>query len=688
MPVAVLTNSSCPDNVIVKSQTRHHQQQQTMIADLTSILSIKDVKHWNKNDQEPPQFQGIPAATIRGVAQIAVKWYRWRLNPHKSNETNVQTVLRTVIAHLTTEVLLLTSSHQSNNNKNNKGQTDDNNAGPGSSPSSSHSSSSSSTVVCPLSRRHQARMEAFLTGCTLAVPTTTTTTGGGVRGEVVTTTKKVLPYHSQIPAADLQVRIELYLRSLQRFVRESSSNINVSSNNVDECVLGTEPDKDIRARARVTTNAFVATATYVGNNVTTVLTRLLVCLTKEVLAIEHVSEQELVETIIKRRVVPEYNHGTSFASLAFLSTPEVHADTLLTPLIVKYLKMLQSDWKRFVKECEMERLIVTQSTLQTSTRSHFKTIEFQSIGHLLEVCHEYRSELQDIQLPLSDTKNFCAANGTITGEDAVSSSVRHLKRQVITLNGTPLPPVAGSTSDLVEVLTTAILNADSVAWNNQSRERNRPSTAEKKISGQSGKAQRYRRNQKMKNQHRRPLQLRGHENRYDDESSTTLTSDGEFSSNDEEGVPKTTKQKEIISRADASTLALAITSKLLHCVTRTGRNGSAFYIVKDLFGGDSVRVFPTTTSMNHILQLRNQGFNGSLAVNFKEPISDQKSKCTITMHECFDIYPESMSPEAGYCEPLVQFHTRSEVTINRGRDSEMDSNTVTVSIHPSIPQEF
>ena len=534
-------------------------------------------------------------------------------------------------------------------------------------------------------------MEAFLTGCTLAVPTTTKATGGGVRGEVVATTKKVSPYNFQIAAADLQVRIELYLRSLQRFASENSSNnIDVPSNNVDECVLATEHDKDIRARARVTTNAFVATATYVGNNVTTILTRLLICLTMEVLAIEHVSEQELVEKIIKRRVVQEYIHGTSFASLAFLSTPEVNADTLLTPLIVKYLKMLQSDWKCFVKECEMERLIGTQSTLLASTRSLFKTIEFQSIGHLLEVYHEYRSELRDIQLPLCEIKDFCTASGgAITNAGDVSSSIRHLKRQVITLNGTHLPPVSGNTSDLVEVLTTAILNADSIAWSNQkSRGSSTPSTNEKKTSGKIGKGRRNRRNQKSKDPHRRPLQLRVHENRNNDESSATLTSDGDISSNDEEGVPKRSTQKGIVSRADASALALAITSKLLQCVTRTGRNGSAFYIVKDLFGGDSVRVVPTTTSMNHILQLRNQGFNGSLAIDFTGPISDQMSKCTITMHDCFDIYPENMSPEEGYCEPLVQFHTRSEVTINGGRDFEVNSNVVTVSIRPSLPQDF
>jgi len=456
MPVVVNSSSS-----VVIDKTKPHQQ---MMTDLTSILSIQDLE---KKEQ---QQQRLPV--IRGIARSAVRWYRSKLNPHSSNETNVQTVLRTVIAHLTTEVL----SSQSNSYQ----SKSDN---PASSPSS-HSSSSSS-LVCPLSRRHQARMEAFLAGCTLAVPPTTT---GGEAATTTTTTKKVSPC-SQIPAADLQVRIELYLRCLQRFVRESSnssssSNINVHTD--DECVLATEPDKDIRARARVTTNAFVATATYVGNNATEILTRLLVCLTMEVLAIEHVSEQELVEKIIKRRVVSEYIHGTSFASLAFLSTPEFNADTLLTPLIVKYLKMLQSDWKRCVKECEMERLIETQSTLQASTRSLFKAIEFQSIGHLLEVCHEFCSELRDIQLP-SD-KMFCATSA-IT-DDTASSSMRRMKRHVITLNGSPLPPVTSNTSDLVEMLTTAIMNAGSMALKNHlsSGDSRRSTNAKKRLQVRAAKA--------------------------------------------------------------------------------------------------------------------------------------------------------------------------------------------------------
>lgn len=247
-----------------------------------------------------------------------------------------------------------------------------------------------------------------------------------------------LATHPQISQEDLTVRLELYIRTVQR-VR----------NLQEECVIAMEPPKAIRVRARYTTYAFVATAAYV-RNIGPVLTRLLHCLTMELLAVECVAE-EITKVI--HHIVSEYVHGTSFASLAFLSTPEVNADSLLLPLILKYVKYLQSDWERLVRSCELERMLAR--AVDPRLRKMFKTIEFRSIGHLLEVCHEFRDKLQNIEL----APNVCAVaenvNTLCNNPEAIRQALRDLRREVITVNGHVLPPVT-SRKELINLLTQTL----------------------------------------------------------------------------------------------------------------------------------------------------------------------------------------------------------------------------------------
>jgi hypothetical protein len=236
-----------------------------------------------------------------------------------------------------------------------------------------------------LSRRTKARMEAFLTGCVIAVDSVfnTTTLSPSVAAVAISPITKVrsaprrnkksptktsdvnlqdglksfqptddgtppssptkstsssaLPTlmgqisqsssgpamkHFQIPEEQLVIRLELYIRSLYR-VRTLQ----------EECVVAMEPPRAIKARARYITSALIATAGCV-RSMRPVLTQLLNSLTKELLAVETLSEP-LAKVI--RKIVSEYEHNTSFASLAFLSSPEVSADSRLTPLITKYL---------------------------------------------------------------------------------------------------------------------------------------------------------------------------------------------------------------------------------------------------------------------------------------------------------------------------------------------------------------
>jgi hypothetical protein len=341
----------------------------------------------------------------RSMAQDAARWYLTNLDPYRSNESNIQ-ILRQPLVALTVKTLqtrpldLLndnsaTSSEEKKSTADRSGdwreylqeETVGNN-----NDINGNEQILLKEEYASLSRRTKARMEAFLAGCSLTVPgpedessksidreisnerkksttkNSTISLQDGLSGfgfeqkpkaskhvRVPSNTEKMgrmmigetadpnRVKHHQIARDDLVVRLELYIRALQRI-----RNLN------EECVIAMETPKLIRARARYTTNAFVATANYV-RNVSPVLTRLLHCLTMEMLAVECVSEET---TKVIHRVVSEYEHRTSFASLAFLSTPEVNADSVLTPLITKFLRHLQADWERLVTECELERMLI------------------------------------------------------------------------------------------------------------------------------------------------------------------------------------------------------------------------------------------------------------------------------------------------------------------------------------------
>ena len=437
------------------------------------------------------------------MAQDVVRWYFSHLDQHGSNESNIHNYLRTPLVALTVKTLQTRPFDVEGSNNVISDGVIEKTTDPGVVDKKSNSAKTGTSgdwrdyiknenissdeqallqeEFASLSRRVRARMEAFLAGCSLAVPgpgeqppkseqkqevvvpaseSSALSLQDGLSGfgiskhkptnsRIPTLTEKMgrtmigespdpnMVNHPQIAREDLVVRLELYIRTLQR-VRSLK----------EECVIAMEPPKVIRARARYTTNAFVATATYV-RNISRVLTRLLHCLTMEMLAVECVSEEI---TKIIYRVVSEYQHRTSFASLAFLSTPEANSENL-TMLIVKFLRLLQADWERLVKECELERVLTR--ALDPSMRKMFKTVEFQSIGHLLEVCHSYRSKLQAIELP----PNICATAENVgslcNNRDAIRQALRDLRREIITVNGHVLPPVT-SRSELVSMLTQTL----------------------------------------------------------------------------------------------------------------------------------------------------------------------------------------------------------------------------------------
>eukprot|EP00934_Nitzschia_sp_Nitz4_P005663 Nitzschia sp. Nitz4//scaffold178_size73299//70555//72588//NITZ4_005723-RA/size73299-processed-gene-0.35-mRNA-1//1//CDS//3329539194//5653//frame0 len=606
--------------------------------------------------------------SIRSVAQDVGSWYFVHLDSFTPNQDNVERFLRGPLMALTVTIVLpeLTPMQRRP-----KAPPAGDQTAQGSHkkkiilPSSSASSGEilgdwREFVVAPgsanrteatvdgkaaydkLSRRTRVRMEAFLAGCALAVPNDNDPNNHSISqqpsGDLVTlqqgltgfsraSDRNVRGLHGlsmaqsanstaqrpQMDEEELVHRLEIYIRTLQRVQKLN-----------DECVIAMEPPKTLRTRACMTTDAFVATAGTI-RNLRPVLSRLLHCLTMEVLAVEVLSPD--IHKVI-HRIVSEYEHGTSFASLAFLSTPEVNADSLLTPLIIKYLKHLQSNWEDLISSCELERMLTR--ALDPDIRNLFKTVEFRSIGHLLEVCHEHRNHLHKIEL----APNVCAIADNISSlihsRDALRQALRDLQREVITVNGQPLPPVT-SRKELLNLLAQT-LNSRTLTAAERPKRRSR-----KKRAGID------------------PLSSASEHDDTENESDIVFSETEPDSSMDEGPAPnkENNQAEEPASRKvrrrnfHVSTIDL-LTRRLLIAASRTGNGGDAYFVVRDLFGGEEVEVVPTDTHAAG----RSIGTIDILV---------RLASVTIRCHQSFDVYPKSMVRE---CEPLIQFHTTTSETIS------------------------
>lgn len=408
---------------------------------------------------------------------------------------------------------------------------------------------------------------------------------------------------AQIREQELRIRLELYIRSLCR-VRSLGQ----------ECVVAYEPDRAIKARCSIVVSAFISTVGCV-DSLSPVLSKLLMTLTKELLAVEFIGEA-LLKVI--RRLVNQYEHASSFASLAFLSTPETAAETRLTPMILKYIRYLQSDWKSHERNCVLERML--SQSLDGGMRKYYKTAEFKSIGHLLEVCHGFRNELNTIEL--SPTSGIVGESDLCNDPEAVSQATRDLQREVITING-QVQPIVGSRSELVNLLSQSINSRSLTAANAKS---NVPSTVGKSESCPS-------------------LVQVGTPIIYEDETDNVSALGAEPSCKGQTGErkPRNRKASFHLSAVDL------LTRRLLIAASRTGTGGDAYFIVRDLFGGDDVEVVPAKILPQHVRASR----VGSIEIQLR------LASVTIKCHGSFDIYPSGRCD----CEPLIQLHTTTSETI-------------------------
>jgi len=393
----------------------------------------------------------------------------------------------------------------------------------------------------------QARLEAFLEGVALAMPSE----------EVPEKPKKKELHQSislirsissltlvsspQISQQDLLTRLLLYVRAVQQ------SNESVRSTKV---------------RALALVSSFVETVSTVQEQ-GPLLTRLLQCMTQEVLAVSVLGPQ--VQAAI-RRLVSNYEHSTSFASLAFLSSPDSAAEDKLLPLVVQYLKYLRIHQTLLRDDCELESML--QDCLHPELRYTFKHGEFRSIGHLLEVCQAFRPELQEI--PLSRQEDL--------SQEKIQQALIDMRREIISVNGRVLPPVH-SRKDLVRVLAQT-LQAATLA-----------TTTTKK-------------------------QTDGSDSGYDTDQS---------------------QRKFQVSTINS------LVKRLLIAGCRTGNGGDAFFVVRDLFGGDDVQVVPSRRSRDSIEMLV------------------RLTSITMLCHASFNVVPSHLVGTSS--EPLVQVRTTTQETI-------------------------
>jgi hypothetical protein len=637
--------------------------------------------------------------SARSLAQEAAGWYLTHLEPTSPNAENVKAYLRGPVLALTLKVLNSPEGAVPGLEIEDEAAVEEEKKSGGEGTESSwrkylHPLGDDSDVAIwdeqdqdaydALGRRTRARMEAFLASCCLALPDMSrprpkmkdtnkipkkpaaqpkeVSLSEGLSGfrvsvngnksasssptlasiqastallrqiSVSSTSSSAKPL-PQFSASDLTTRLELYIRTLHR-VRTLGR----------ECVVTAEPPRALKARAQSLVMSFVATVGCV-RSMGPSLTRLLECMTKELLAEDCLGEG--VSNVIQR-VAIEYEHQTSFASLAFLSSPEVSAQTNLTPMIMSYLRHLQRNWQSLESECEVERMLST--VIDGQMRSMFKTIEFRSIGHLLEVCQEFRNELHTIELP-PDMGGISNEDVTTLCKDvnAVKQAIRDLQREILTVNGHVLPPV-DSRKELVHLLSQT-LNSRTLTASHASKRKIKSIVSPRRSESC-------------------PSIVSMHKENADPMSE--LDSDGFISSGNEgdsdsssmsEPRVRTKKGSRQRSQFHLSTVDL-MTRRLLIASSRTGQGGDAYFIVRDLFGGEDVEVVPSASLPNY----------GRMAKGGTIEILVRLASVTIKCHGSFDVYPKSL---VGEVEPLIQLHTTTTETIClqevRASDSDDDN---------------
>lgn len=116
-----------------------------------------------------------------------------------------------------------------------------------------------------------------------------------------------------------------------------------------------------------------------------------------------------------------------------------------------------------------------------------------------------------------------------------------------------------------------------------------------------------------------------------------------------------------------------MTRRLLVAASRTGTGGDAYFVVRDLFGGDEVEVVPASRPSvdDHVHGHTIGGPTIELVVRL--------ASVTIRCHGIYDVYPKG----GRECEPLIRLHTTTSEMVAL-REVRVGANSATGSV-PSPP---
>lgn len=508
--------------------------------------------------------------------------------------------------------------------------------------------------------------------------------------------------YPQVHINDMILRLELYIRTLRRVFNslhpkvtigeqtKTTTNAVEKKTSTDECVVHLEPPRAMRTRMKFIINSLISTVGSVGS-MTSILTNLLIHFTREQLAVELLSDDL---HIYIRKICLEYEHLTSFASLAFLSTPEDSAETQLAPLMLKYVEFLQMEREQIVWKCRLESALAR--AIDPAMRKMYKTSEFRSIGHLLDACHEYRHSLENIVVAARDSlfadhyleTASDGMNGTeklfsggvfdkdtvdlCNNTKAVKQALKDLRRETIIVNGQILPPVQ-SLKELIKLL--------------RERLNSRPVKLKEKKIGHIRKGRRKSSEDASEmEQDRLGSEL------------TTSSSESDFLSSGNEGDKEDSHDIRIPRRKNSMSDSASegsngsaeakppkrrqfnvdaidiLTRRLLLAASRTRGGGDAFFIVQDLFGGEGVQVVPSRP------QTHGPYVSGSIAATIE--ITVRLASITIKCHSNFDVYPENVDE----CEPYIQLNTSTSETIEL-QEVRVDDSGLELEL-PTVDREI
>mmetsp|Transcript_15991 Transcript_15991/g.23513 ORF Transcript_15991/g.23513 Transcript_15991/m.23513 type:complete len:422 (+) Transcript_15991:201-1466(+) len=233
--------------------------------------------------------------------------------------------------------------------------------------------------------------------------TSRTLRGRGKTSNAPTTMVVQFKSYPQIRSSILATRLELYFQNCAAASASSSS-------------------RQVNILASCLVRSFCATVDSCVASVAPILMGLLQALTMEVLCVEEKGLQYGTLQTMMKRIISEYEHKVSFASLAFLSSPQDSGEQVLLPLVMKYVSFLHSPRRSELQEvCNAE--IWLSQVLPRKLRHVFHTVEFQSPNHLLEVCRSFQYELSHVDIMPNDD----AAAAADDDDAAVASGFSFVK---------------------------------------------------------------------------------------------------------------------------------------------------------------------------------------------------------------------------------------------------------------------